>query len=486
MITLYLSCIDFYFSYMYNSFMKYIIIFFLLLFSINIFPQFYISNENKTVIHPGDNLYIYNTYNISGFTIDYPENVMSIEKINNYSNRIYIGTLKNTLNPGYTTNIILNTNGQSFDLPIKIAPYYLNISINKHHFSQNDTLSGNIIFHNNNITTGNGIDSIKLYIYNSKDTFSYLVYSEDSIYDYDYSSGFFKFKYCINYKPNLYTIDIEYFSNNLSKRISRITGFYIGDIIDYSDNILIIDSNDKDFIEYTKENYNLSNTFFYNVFYYGDSLNLDDYKTVIYITDNENISFNHSLFEIIMKSNNNAFLFIKNFINTIQKDSVLIDSVYKELNIGIIDTLFEFDTIQLFQSYNDSINYVFNKTLKKNVNFIYRENKFIFFYLPVSMNIDYLNNLSTGFHYKELKTLLKDFLSIYTINNDTYNNYTIEIYSLSGAKLYSINLGYINYPYYTININDLLNLTDNKLQGIFYYKIKRGNTCISESRLLQF
>ncbi len=457
----------------------------LLLISMPLISQYFLADESGNTIQSGERVFIYSTSGLSGYSVDYDKSAFSNHSLITEQNRIYIGTLKENLRPGFTLPIYFSTSSIFDTLPLVVSPKFLTIKLTNQHLEIGDSLSGEILFKHNEIMSGNGIDSLFfiLYLTNTSTKYPVKIFSNDSLLDFDYSSGFFNFMFPLMYESGEYCINLVIFSSNISDTLNNICGFTLDYKKSKEQNLYIIDSE----ILSNADNFStlinpLHSEIIYSFFHNIDSNMYNERKHIVFIVDSMNFLFKNSAFfnDLINIDEPSIFLFMPfsdyDFLSTIDTklfaDTINGYSISKDQDYSIPQYL-NINTEYSHLFVND---YVCDSTTL----IVNRNNLYLCFFIPKMINTAYIEFLSDFYSSIKLKKLLDRFYSVEIFNNKEYNEYYIDVFEISGKFLNRINLGYLECGKNILNINRLTNVIVELNNSIYIYKILRGEECIKQ------
>lgn len=426
----------------------------------------------------GESVYLYNTGGLKGYSIDFDKSSFSKYSIITEKNRIYLGTLKSSLTAGHVVEVYFSTEDSFHTMNIQIAPELLGIDIPVKHLGLSDSLRGIIMFNQNSIMTGSGIDSIMIIISQKTSSFSRTIFSMDSIIDFDYASGFFPFTISADsLNSGHHLIDAVMFSSGVGDTFRNIAGFYMDYMPAYYEHAAVIYSKDFSFIQQVSQNINSTDTEIMSL--HSNDLKWDYLKErnlVSVIAGSQGEFFNDSLFIRLKQSNINTMIFMP-FIDSIKSVQVFgtpLDSIlHADLSISrSIDEPYYLNIDHSSDAYA-----VMDIVSGKHTYLINRSNMFYCFYIPRSLDSDYMERIIDYYKSMKMKALLGDFYTVEIVDNDAYNDYCVEIFDLSGHLISRIEIGD---PGLGLSVLDICRYSDmiNKMKsGLYYFRLFRGDIC---------
>ncbi len=457
----------------------------LLLISMPLFSQYFLADESGKTIQSGERVFIYGTSGLSGYSVDYDKSAFSHHSLITEKNRICIGILKENLRPGFTLHIYFSTSSILDTLSLVVSPKFLTIKLADKNLRIGDSLSGEILFKHNEIMSGNGIDSLFFILHsrNSYTNYPIKIFSNDSLLDFDYSSGFFNFLFPLMYESGEYCIDLVVFSSSISDTLSNICGFTLNYKKNKKDDLFIIDSEilsnaDKFSSLITPLHFEIIKSFFHGI----DSSIFNDRSNIVFIVDSINFLFKNSVFfnKLGDIDDPNIFLFMpfsdSDLLSTIDaklfNDTTIGYSISKNQDFiapQYLDINAEYSHLFVNDHVCDSTTLIIN-----------RNNLHFCFFMPKTMNSTYIDFLSNIYSSIKLKKLLNKFYSIEIFNNNEYNEHYIDVFEISGKFISRINLGYLECGKNILNINRLTNVIVGLNNRIYIYKILRSEKCIRQ------
>lgn len=439
---------------------------------------YYIGDKTGHTVQAGESVYLYNTGGLKGYSIDFDKSSFSKYSIITENNRIYLGTLKSSLNAGHVVEVYFSTEDSFQTMNIQIAPEFLGIEIPVKHIGLADSLRGTIMFNQNTMMTGSGIDSIVLIISQKNSSISRTIFSLDSIIDFDYASGFFPFTiYTDSLHAGYHLIDAVMFSSGVGDTFSNIAGFYTDYKPAYYGHAALIYSKNFSFIEQVSQNITRTDTEIMSL--HSNDLKwdyLEKRDLISVIAGSQGEIFNDSLFIKLKQSNINTMIFLP-FIDSIKSVQVFgkpLDSMLNaELSVSrSIDEPYYLDIDHSKDAYA-----VMDIVSGKYTYLINRNNMFYCFYMPRSLDRDYMERIIDYYKSMKMKTLLGDFYTVEIVDNDAYNDYCVEISDLSGQIISRIEIGDPGLGLSVLDISRYSDMISKMKSGLYYFRLFRGDIC---------
>ncbi|MDY6786545.1 MAG: hypothetical protein SVK54_00290 [candidate division WOR-3 bacterium] len=433
-------------------------------------PSPYCGDSGGRLIQSGENVYIYNAH-AESYSIDMDRSLFEFMSLKNLGSRVYLGKLKDNARAGQLVNVYYSHSGITDTLSFTISPSFINLDFEDRNLLSGDSLRGSIIFAEGSKTTARGIDSVNMIITNTGNDSSYTinVLSIDSLYDYDYSSGFIRVNMPAPSGSGLFSTDIVYFSNKRSDTIVNTGGFNTDRTV-YSSSMIILDCRDR----YKSRQLEKLltgftgmpvSTYFFDIDTDSIIRNSPDFLAVIMDKPFSMGSVN-ALREGLSST---VFIFSKNNLlpSLNENDSLGFTSVLSSPDSS--SPFFESTSEYSFMSLEDSF----------KSDFVHAGKFHWYSFIPVKIDYDELLYIDRAVNDINMKTMLCDFINIEIFNNREYNQYVLEIYGLDGRFIRELSLGSLKEGRNVLNINSTLKDALER-RGAFIYILKRGDECIAE------
>lgn len=430
----------------------------------------YCGDSAGNLIQSGENVYIYNT-GAESYSIDTERSLFEFMSLKNLGNKIYIGKLKDNARAGQSVTLYYSHSGITDTLSFTITPSFLYFDIENRNLSAGDSLRGSIVFAEGNETTARGIDSVNMIITHTGNDSSYAfnIFSIDSLYEYDYSSGFIRVDLPAPSGSGLFNTDIAYFSNNRSDTIVN-TGGFNKDRTLYSRRMFVLDCNNIQKTEQLEEYISgypgiPVSTYFFDI--ESDSIirHSPDFLAVIM---DKPFSMG-SVYALREGLGSTVFIFSENS---------LLPSLAEGDSLGFTSVLSEPDSVSPFFDSSGEYSFMSPEDSFKT-DFVHAGRFHWYSFIPGKIDYDELLYIDRAVSDISLKSILGSFINIEIFSNREYNQYVLEIYGPDGGFIRELSLGSLKEGRNVLNINSILEDALDR-RGAFIYVLKRGDECIAE------
>ncbi|PIP14250.1 MAG: hypothetical protein COX48_01865 [bacterium (Candidatus Stahlbacteria) CG23_combo_of_CG06-09_8_20_14_all_34_7] len=456
---------------------------------IQISADYVLSDENEKTIEAGEYVYINNTEGLDGFSIDYNKKLfVNGGIVKDEGDRILIGRLRDDIQSGTADTIIFNTiEGMNY-LELKVSPVFFNLNLNERENNKDTIISGSLSFESKSKQTLSGIDSVKLIISSQDERYlkSMDIYREDRL-DEDGVLSFIDFEFSIDNVQSDFAISVAHYSLDLAETTYFIAGFSTNEKEEYPQNLLIIDSRSKIMTEnltdaYYDKRFEIVKTFYEN--FDTSILNLTENGIMVLVTvEGGYIIENLNLFSKLkdISSDFSLFIFSNNLCKYLLHEDNRSAKDYFEMLFDMkCSEISSFDEIEC-----EGIKSIRNMELEtiengngERVSFIRKGNIFLFLFLPDKIDIDQLCAIRKNADLSVIKENMKSLSSIEDIEYQGYGEYSLEIYDISGKKLFSKILGDIPSTMKSIDMSEFLKNENIYTAGVYTFKIKKNGECI--------
>lgn len=464
----------------YNVNVKGLIVALLLLYCLSVYASFYIGDNTGHTVQAGESVYLYNTGGLSGYSIDFDKSSFSTYSIITQGNRIFLGTLKGSLPAGRIIDVYFSTEDAFDTLHIQITPELLGLDIPMKHISWGDSLKGTVMFRQNAVMTGSGIDSLRAVISHVQSIEVYIntIFSIDLLIDFDYASGFFPFSIASDsLAAGKYNIDIIMYSSGVADTLSNTAGFHM----DYSaanmEHVCIIYSDKYSFINDVSDFINKTDTEILDL--YSNDIDWEyiiNRKYVSVIAGQQGEFFNDSLYIQLRDFDMRTMIFLP-YIDSISALSVQGKPLDSMIKADFFNTDKTEEPEYLRINSNENAYTVYDSiTMGKNY-MVNRGNINYCFFIPMEISADYINRITEYYRSMRMKALLGDFYTVEFVDNDAYNNYCVEIFTVSGHLINRIEVGHPGMGRSVMNISKFSSLINGIKSGLYYFRLLRGDKC---------
>ncbi|MGE3062932.1 MAG: hypothetical protein AB7T10_04795 [bacterium] len=439
-----------------------------------------LSDENGKTIEAGEYVYICNTAGLDGFSIDFNKQLFADGGIvRDEGNRILIGRLRDDLRSGTADTLIINTIDGMDYLELKISPMFSEIELNER-ISEKDTLiSGFISFESRGKTTLSGIDSVKLIVTgsNENDSKEFKIYTAEETED---KRQMIDFELMMHSGEDEYAVSVAHYSLSLAETTFYAGGFSTKVKEEYPKNLLIIDSRSRVTTENLSELYYDNRFENIKTFYEKCDSNIikvsDDGIIVLVIVEGGFILQDLDLFSRLRNESKRVPLFI--FAN---KLGGYLSNEENRAARDYLDMLFDADfssaevsdmaECEAIKSLEETEAEIVSAGGRDGLSFIKKENIYLFLYLPERIDVDQLYALKKNWCQSAVKEKMKTLSSVVDIEYMGYGEYSVEIFDVKGAHLFTQNVGELPATTKSLDMAKFLKEKNLDDTGVYTYKV---------------